>query len=217
MTDYQKLLKSIAATIADYRAGDLADPTPEHVDRWVKQFNVDVQLPILREMDHVLKSTYFSLDNVTSFLKGLLKTEKLVGSDPSKFWRSVHFLDIQEGGNSQRDMLAMFGQLLKNTCGVEIKQCGQSPESFIYLDDAIFTGNRVLRDLKTWIKTDAPANANLHIGYLCPSPRKGKSLIFLIWNDLLTHCFSCVFIIKQVLTKAQFVRYKFLLSCNNLS
>jgi hypothetical protein len=27
-------------------------------------------------------------------------------------------------------------------------------------------------------------------GYFCPSPRKGKSLIFLILRDLLTYCFS---------------------------
>ena len=163
MTDRQELLKSIAETIADYCASDLTAPTPEHVDHWIKQFNADVQLPILREMDNVLKNTYFSLDKVTTFLKTVLNAEKLVGSDPSKFWRSVHFLDIQEGGNSQRDMLTMFGQLLKNIYGVEINQCGQSPDSFIYLDDAIFTGNRVLRDLKTWIQTDAPAYAKLHI------------------------------------------------------
>jgi hypothetical protein len=163
VTERQELLKSIAETTADYRAGDLTAPTPEHVDRWVKQFNADVQLPILREMDHVLKNTYFSLNKVTSFLKGLVKAEKFVGSDPSKFWRSVHFLDIQEGGNSQRDMLAMFGQLLKNTYGVEINQCGQSPESFIYLDDAIFTGNRVQRDLKTWIQSNAPAQSKINV------------------------------------------------------
>jgi len=162
VTERQNLLKSIAATTADYRAGDLAAPTPEHVDRWVKQFNAGVQLPILREMDHVLKGTYFSLEKVTRFLKGVLKTEKLVGSDPSKFWRSVHFLDIQGGGNSQREMLAIFGQLLEKACGVEIKQC-EPPESFIYLDDAIFTGNRVLRDLQTWIQSDAPAKSKVHV------------------------------------------------------
>lgn len=49
-----KLLDSIADTIKDYRARDLPAPTPDHVDRWIRQFGADVQLPMLREMDHVL-------------------------------------------------------------------------------------------------------------------------------------------------------------------
>ena len=47
MTERQQLLESIATKSADYRAGDLAAPTAEHVDRWVKQFSTGVQLPIL--------------------------------------------------------------------------------------------------------------------------------------------------------------------------
>ena len=31
------------------------------------------------------------------------------------------------------------------------------------------------------------------VGYLCPSPRKGKSLIFITKILLLTRCFSCTF------------------------
>lgn len=86
-----------------------------------------------------------------------------MGPDPRKFWKSVRFLDIQGGGNSQREMLAIFGQLLKKTFGIEIQQCGDIPDSFIYLDDAIFTGNRVLRDLQTWIQLDAPARSKIHV------------------------------------------------------
>ncbi len=165
MTERQQLLESIATTTADYRAGDLAAPTPEHVDRWVKQFSVEVQLPILREMDHVLKSTYLSLETVTRFLKGLLKNEKLAGANPCDFWRSVKFFDDQGGGNSQREMLAIFGQFLEKVCGVKVKDCGntKTPAAYIYLDDAIFTGNRVRRDIETWIQTDAPDSAKVHI------------------------------------------------------
>ena len=53
MTVRNELLASIATTTVDYREGDLAAPTPEHVDRWVTQFDAAVQLPIQREMDHV--------------------------------------------------------------------------------------------------------------------------------------------------------------------
>ena len=101
MSERQKLLESMATTTADYRASELTKPTPEHVDRWIRQFDVAVQVPILKEMAHVLQRTYFSRQRVTSFLEKLLKTEKLVGADPCMFWRSACFLDIQGGGNEE--------------------------------------------------------------------------------------------------------------------
>src|SRR5258708_7986351 len=56
MTERNDLLASVAATNVD-REGDLAAPTPDHIDRWVDQFDPGVRLPILREMDHVLKKS----------------------------------------------------------------------------------------------------------------------------------------------------------------
>ena len=36
MTKRNRLLESIAGTIADYRAGEIAVPTPQHVERWIE-------------------------------------------------------------------------------------------------------------------------------------------------------------------------------------
>ncbi|TQE99649.1 MAG: hypothetical protein FKY71_07525 [Spiribacter salinus] len=163
MTDKDSLLESIANTTADYREGDLAAPTPEHVERWVNQFDPDVRLPILNEMDHVLKQAYFSRKKTGQFLSELFKTEKLVGDDPCAFWRSVKFLDIQGGGASQKEMLALFAKILKTKCGFSIDDCGGNPKVFVYLDDAIFSGGRVSHDLTSWIANDAPDSATLHV------------------------------------------------------
>lgn len=163
MAERDDLLASITATIADYREGDLATPTPAHVERWVNQFDAAVQIPILREMDHVLKKTYFSQKGTRDFLAGLFQTEKLVGDDPCAFWKSVKFLDIQGGGASQKEMLALFSKVLDKNCGFEVSRCGAAPQAFVYLDDAIFTGNRVRRDLETWIAREAPADAKVHV------------------------------------------------------
>ena len=163
MSTREDLLVSIASTIQEYRAGEIAAPTPEHVDRWVRQFDEAVQLTMLREMDHVLKRTYFSLKEVTSFLRGLIQTEKLAGKDPCAFWRGVHFLDIQGGGNSQTEMLALFDAILQERCGFGIEQCGGESAVCMYLDDGIFTGNRVRRDLEAWITDQAPGRAALHV------------------------------------------------------
>jgi hypothetical protein len=164
MTERQRLLESISTMTADYREGDLAEPTPAHVDRWVRQFSEETQLPILREMNHVLASTYFSRRRVTHFLSGLLRNEKLVEGDPCEFWPTIHFLDIQAGGNSQREMRAIFGHLLDHECGISIDDCGNdNPAAFVYLDDAVFSGNRVRRDVEDWIQTGAPNDIKLHI------------------------------------------------------
>lgn len=164
MSERDDLLASMAHTARDYRSGEVASLTPARVDRWIGQFDSAVQLPILREMDHVLKRTYFSLARVTSFLRGLIRTERLVGTEPCAFWRNVNFLDIQGGGNSQTEMLALFNELLQENCGFGVAQCGGGGSSvFVYLDDAIFTGNRVRRDLEAWIRDEAPNKVALHI------------------------------------------------------
>ena len=60
MPQRNDLLASIAATTAENREGDIAAPTHAYAERRVNQFDAAVQLPILREMDHVLKNTYVS-------------------------------------------------------------------------------------------------------------------------------------------------------------
>ena len=163
MLTREQLLISIADTIHDYRAGDIDQPTPEHVECWVKQFDKDVQLPILQEMDHVLKQTYFSRIRVTEFLQGLIHTKALVGDDPRRFWRNVKFLEIQEEGESQTELLALFNKLLEAQCGFGIDQCGDNTSTFLYLDDGIFTGNRTRGDIRAWVRSQAPSKAKLHI------------------------------------------------------
>ncbi len=163
MSTRDDLLASIANTSKDYQVGVRPAPTPAHVDRWVNQFDSAVQLPILTELDHVLKKTYFNRELVAWFLKGLIINKDLAGNDPCSFWRGINFLDIQQGGNSQRDMLSLFDSFLYEHCGVHVAGCGGTEPVYVYLDDVIFTGGRVLQDMSSWIKTSAPAKAKVHI------------------------------------------------------
>jgi hypothetical protein len=163
MTERENLLASIATTIIDYRSGELAAPTAQHVDRWVKQFGSDAQLPILKEMDHVVKEAYFSKQRVVDFLSGLIKNDKLVGSDPAAFWKNANFLNIQSAGGSQRDLLAIFDSQLAQELGFGTADCGADDKTFLYIDDAIFTGGRVKSDLSSWVKDTAPKKASLHV------------------------------------------------------
>ena len=152
-----KLLESISNTVSDYQIG--AKPAPEHVNKWVNQFKSDEQIPLLREMDHVLKSTYFSKSNVTEFLEDRLTDSELTSANPYEFWKNANFLNIQKNGNSQHEMLKIFDECLKRKFSININACGSPAGDFIYLDDVIFSGYRVINDLKTWVENDAPAKA----------------------------------------------------------
>ena len=150
-------------TIADYRTGEIPRPSPEHVDRWVKQFEPACQLSILQEMDHVLRRNYISKQTTVNFMNVMFQTRKLVGDDPCTFWRDVMFLDIQERGASQKEMLTLFNNVLKNKCASTANECETEPNTFIYLDDAIFSGGHVYRDLAKWITNEAPENAKIYV------------------------------------------------------
>ena len=158
-----ELLQSIAKTIADYRAGEIPKPTPDHVEKWLNQFDESVQLPILKETDHILKKTYLPKSTVEEFLSRLVVNEKLTSGDPRLYWPSVQILDIQQRGNSQSEMLKMFGVALESKCGLNLNDCSETSKKFIYIDDGIYTGNRFLGDIRSWISTDAPDGAELNV------------------------------------------------------
>lgn len=163
MPDFRENLAAIAALMSDYRAGDIAKPTPKHVEKWVGQFPNDLWEPLAAEMAHVLGHTYLSHANVVAFLRRLLTHAKLCGDDPAAFWRDACILDIQGGGRSQHEMLLMLDGLMQKTFGFGIPGCGKKPKHFIYIDDGLFTGNRILRDLQSWLQKSAPQEATVHV------------------------------------------------------
>ena len=157
------LLASIANTIKTYRKGELVQPTPAHVERWANQFTLANQLPFLREFDHVLKQGFFTKKNVKDFLRHLVTNEKLAGADPAAYWESAHFLRIQQNGQSQKEMLKLFADCLGDEYGLNLAECGELGGDYIYLDDVMFSGNRVGNDLEQWIVNDAPQTAKVHV------------------------------------------------------
>jgi len=157
VTDRKKLLGSIARITADYRAGDLPQLTADHVARWVRQFSAEVQLPLLKELDHVLSRTYFARATVKEFFSRQIAHKQLAGDKPRDYWRKAHFLNIQQNGHSQAEIGQLFGEALKAQCNLDIEKCGADGGEYIYLDDVLFTGGRIGSDLSSWIADAAPA------------------------------------------------------------
>ena len=162
MNERDTLLASIADTIEDYRAGEIVQPTPDHVDQWVYQFDKTVQVPLLREMDYVLKKTYLSNSDLNRFFANLVENNRLASDKPHDFWHNATILDIQHQGHSQTEIRKLFGEVLNEKYGLNIDQCGSIGGAFIYLDDALFTGGRIGTDLSKWIE-NGPEKATLHI------------------------------------------------------
>lgn len=157
------LCTSIANTIKDYRQGEIPQPSAAHVAKWISQFDAAQRVPVLAEMDALLKQTYINKATMEGFLLNLVLNAELAGANPAQFWPTVNFLDIQDGGSSQHEMLAMFAKSMKAELGITMDQCGSKGGPYVYLDDISFTGNRMLHDLKKWIQGDAPTKAAVHV------------------------------------------------------
>jgi len=157
MTNHrQALLQSIAMIIADYRQGEIAAIDPNHIDRWVRQFSTfgfddEEQVIILGEMERILKSCYISRSCAQIILTYVLTSQKLCGSNSAATIRNTQFLQIQERGNSQNDLLNLCEPILQSNYGLSLKDCGNSPTTYIYLDDCLYSGNRVRRDVNAWM------------------------------------------------------------------
>lgn len=163
MSRRDDLLVSVASEIKTYRKGDLPEPTPNHVDRWLRQFTPAQQLPFLQEFDHVIKQNFITRKSVMDFLRNLVANQELVGTDPRAYWASANFLSIQRNGQSQKEMLKLFSKCLEEECRLELDACGDDGGDFIYLDDVMFSGNRVGNDLESWIVNSAPQSATVHV------------------------------------------------------
>lgn len=163
MTERERIIESITTTIADYREGDIEVPTTTHVNRWVRQFTAAVQLPLLQEIDHVLKKTYFSRERVLEFLQALVCSKRIAGANPCDFWKRTNFLRIQKNGRSQEELLVLFDGVLHHQCGIKTAECGSDDGVFIYIDDVMFSGNRIGTDLAAWIEESAPEQAIVHV------------------------------------------------------
>jgi len=163
MATKTKLLQSIASTIADYRKGEVPEPDVDHVQRWIRQFDANVQVPILSELDHVLKNAYVNRVTVERILGSVATTEALTGGKHSKFWASAGLLNIQGAGASQREMLDIFNGVLQKNFRLGINDCAGTSGHFVYIDDGVFSGSRAQQDLVKWIESEAPQNATIHV------------------------------------------------------
>ncbi|VVP27896.1 hypothetical protein PS838_04183 [Pseudomonas fluorescens] len=162
MPERQRLVAELLAIMIDYKQGHINEPNEAHVERWIAQFDEDAQLDVLRETVHILKETYFSKSKIEETFSGLIYDDDF-GDDATSFWSEASLLDIQQGGNSQRDLVDLFYRLVDEELDEEVSINSHNSSNYFYLDDAVFSGSRLLTDITSWINESAPQNANLYI------------------------------------------------------
>ena len=156
MRTHDELITQISKQIQNYRLGELGYPLDEnHVDRWVFQFNKDVREIILLETLSLLSHCYFSKGKVKQFLFDVVECEKIWGTDDIfTEIQYIQFLNIQNKGSSQTHLLEMLNDLLEDNymTGLSTSSTDQT-NRYVYLDDCLFSGNTVIRDLERWISS----------------------------------------------------------------
>lgn len=147
----QNLIAKLAEIIGDYEHFPIGD-VGEHIEQWIVQFPENVREELLEELVHVFNQHYISRNDWQDFLRAVLQSDTIIDGDPNSFWRETSFLDIQDRGNSQIEMLEALEELLYELYGIDINNCdGEGDQRFLYIDDGIFSGSRVQNDLRKWL------------------------------------------------------------------
>ena len=155
--EYARLVfeMSISQMVGDYEVGDQI--TPRGVDRWVNQFKPDVQLIMLSEIDHILRASYVSRNKMEHFIKDVANLKFVSGNpEPAEFWQSAKLLDSYQAGGSQATLNGMLRAEVREQFRIEIGENPEAGSSYIYIDDCIYSGVTVLRDIQDWYAGHEP-------------------------------------------------------------
>jgi hypothetical protein len=162
------LINDLATTISDYREGEITPPDNAHVERWINQFELHEHIPILQEMNHILSKSYFSKERTEDFISGLVTNEKLTANDPTDYWSKVGILNIQQGtSQSQDDLVNLLSNKVGEELGFELNFESSNNNEYIYIDDGLYSGGQIIRDIKTWLENNTVSN--IVINFICMS------------------------------------------------
>lgn len=168
MPTFEELLTQISNQIQHYRRGELGYPLDEnHVRRWVSQFDGNVQEIILQETNSLLSQCYFSKSKIRQFLYDIFDSRQLWNGDNMlDELEQIQFLDIQNKGSSQSHLLAQLNDIVEDCYPSKLPtKATDHTNRYVYIDDCLFSGNTLRRDLERWINS-AKDNSTLDIFFV---------------------------------------------------
>lgn len=144
-----KLINLIVEEIRDYRNKDNIFIDYNHVLKWINQFDINEQEILLEETLNFIKNRYFREKDFYNFYKSNLET--IFGIDYMNSLNEICLLDIQKYGTSQHELVNLMNSVLMKEKGITISTEYLNKKNYIYLDEGIFSGNRIINDLKSFI------------------------------------------------------------------
>lgn len=159
--DQSYLCSQIATIIADYANGEFGVYDQNHVCTWANQFDLSERQIVLEETLHILQNNYITSDNFIRFANDAIDCSALHGGDSAAFWANSSILDIQIDGNSQTELNDIFCNVLHGKLAV-LGRINVRSNTYLYIDDFIFSGNRLYRDIANWVELNNPLDCNVY-------------------------------------------------------
>lgn len=145
----EQFIKNIAERLLGYKGfhypvidlqGNTSIPNlVNHVNQWLMQFDEIDRYDLARLTSYLLDHSYLEEHEETSYIASLFDDLMI-----NKNGIVATPLLIQGNGRSQRDMVQIYNQYVKNN------NLSYNPKLFIYLDDILFSGGRVYSDLTNY-------------------------------------------------------------------
>lgn len=163
MTERSVQIQRLIALSTGYRLGKIGAFDEGHVERWLSQFPEENQNNIIKELNFVLAKSYIQKEHLQDFIESKIIHPHTKPTINVQVFNHTTLLDIQGAGNSQRDCIEIFRDLLKINANLDININNPGAKNHIYLDDVVFSGQRMRTDLSKWIVETAPQECNLYV------------------------------------------------------
>jgi len=152
--------------LPDFVERESLESINSHVMRWVEQFKPEDVNLILKHTANILKKNYVSEAKYDETLAEMVRNE-----DNLPVFKNYAFLNIQERGGSQSDLLVKTRKFLKKEKKLDLNVFDYGDElpifkgkmSFVYIDDFSFSGKRIGDDIERFISEYSINNANILI------------------------------------------------------
>jgi len=150
----------LVTLVADYQGGKYRESAEARVKLWLTGFAPALRTAISEELGHVLGRAFLSREQAVSSVRRWLERPSEVSWGLVENWKDARFLSVQTAGGSQRAILGMLDAEAAKLDHQPVSAC-TGTKLFVYADDVSVHGMRLLNDLKPWIKTSAPSEADL--------------------------------------------------------
>ncbi|TYL43491.1 hypothetical protein [Dickeya sp. ws52] len=161
-----ELIEKVVSIIFDYRKDDSEfdyHMNNDHVKCWVEQFNDIDREFVLEQTVNLFSKNYFNKEKYKKFLGCASESDKFTRDSYRNFWSDVSLLSIQKDGNSQNEMNEILRGIVDIKYGVTVAVNDMEKNHYIYVDDFLFSGNRIEKDIKEWLDTKNKNNFHLDI------------------------------------------------------